>query len=79
MTKDKVFKELHICIHSGCTVLVSYKDREYQITDLTKSPYANRFKPYAIPRKASGTVMWLCMPPHSDSEVKRILTQMEAL
>jgi hypothetical protein len=79
MTKDKALKELHTYIHSGCTVLVTYKDKEFQITDFTGSPYANKFKTYAIPRKVGNSVLWLCMPSHSDSEVKRILTQMEAL
>jgi len=79
MTKEKAFKELHTYLHSGCTVLVTFKDKEFQITDFTGSPYANKFKTYIAPRKVNGSVMWLCMPPHSDSELKRILTQMEAL
>jgi hypothetical protein len=79
MTKDKAFKELHTYLHSGCTVLVSYKNNEFTFTDFTGSPYANRFKTFALPRKVNGSVIWLCMPPHSDSEIKRILTQMEGM
>ena len=79
MNKTKALKELHTFIHSGCTVLITYKDKEFQITDFTGSPYANRFKTFALPRKVNGSVIWLCMPPHSDSEIKRILTQMEGL